>query len=204
MASSITILGEKPFARDEQGKLKSRIGTVFPRTKTLVTVPVMHAIQRREYIDHLNRERKKSGLNSLDREREHLEWNGAVDLIFDENAILIRADPENMPLAYAADELLQTLVPKHRISFLGLLNEKIREPIFSPIRPLLPTPILKVSWNASPGFGTITGNEERRSTRCSSTARATPAEASPTAGKKFWRGSTKRSRSNLPGGFARE
>ena len=129
MTSTITTLGEPPFAKDAKGKLKSRIGTVFPRTRTLVTLPGIHAMQRREYLDFLNRKRKKLGQQLLDKEQEHREWNNAVDLIFDEQAILIRADPENMPLAFEADELLQEIVPKHRINFLGLLNEKIREAI---------------------------------------------------------------------------
>ena len=34
-----------------------------------------------------------------------------------------------MPLAFEADELLQEIVPKHRINFLGVLNEKVREAI---------------------------------------------------------------------------
>ncbi len=129
MISTITILGEPPFAKNARGKLKSRIGTIFPRARTLVTLPGIHAMQRRQYLDLLNQKRNKSGLESLDKEQEHLEWNNAVDLIFDENAILIRADPENMSLAFEADDLLQILVPKQRINFLGLLNEKIRDAI---------------------------------------------------------------------------
>jgi hypothetical protein len=86
-------------------------------------------MQRREYLDHLNRQYAQSGLKLLSKAQEHLEWNNAVDLIFDDRTILIRPDPENMPLAFEADELLQEIVPKHRINFLGVLNEKVREAI---------------------------------------------------------------------------
>lgn len=129
MVSTITILGDPPFAKDAKGKLKSRIGTIFPHSRTLVTLPGIHATQRRSYLDFRNEQRRKAGQEPLDLEREHLEWASAVDLIFEEKAILIRADPDNMPLAFEADELLQMLAPKHRINFLGLLNAKVREAI---------------------------------------------------------------------------
>ena len=47
----------------------------------------------------------------------------------EDDTILIRPDPDNMPLAFEADELLQELVPKHRIKFLGVRNEKVRDAI---------------------------------------------------------------------------
>ena len=40
------ILGDHPFAKNEQGRLKSRIATVFLRTPGLVTLPGIHAMQR--------------------------------------------------------------------------------------------------------------------------------------------------------------
>jgi hypothetical protein len=54
------------------------------------------------------------------------EWQLSVDLIMDQDAILIRPDPENMPLAFEADELLQELVSKQSIKFLNVMNDRIR------------------------------------------------------------------------------
>lgn len=129
MISTMTILGEHPFARNSEGKLVSRIGTVFPHSRTLVTLPGIHAMQRREYLDYLNRKCELEGREFMSADQEHLEWNGAVDLIFEDRAILIRPDPDNMRLAFEADEFLQEIVPKQRINFLGVLNEKVRTAI---------------------------------------------------------------------------
>ena len=126
MGCGLTILGEPPFSRDPRGKLKSRIGTVFPRDNTLVTLPGIHATQREAYLEFLTQQRRAEGRAPLTEEEESCDWQSAVDLILEDNGILIRPDPDNMPLAFEADECLQTLVPKHRIKFLGVLNDKIR------------------------------------------------------------------------------
>ena len=129
MKSRITILGEHPFAKGPDGRLRSRVGTAFPWSNTLVTLPGIHATQRQAYLDFLNRQRQAEQLAPLTRQEESVEWRSAVDLVFEDNAILIRPDPENMPLAFQADEMLQELVPKHRIKFLGVLNPKVRSAI---------------------------------------------------------------------------
>jgi hypothetical protein len=107
----------------------SRIGTVFPHGWTIVTLPGIHATQRMAYIDHLNALRAKAGEEPLSRPEVSEIWNGAVDLIMDGDCVLIRPDPENMELAFQADELLQQLVPKHKIKFLHVLNSRVREAI---------------------------------------------------------------------------
>jgi hypothetical protein len=129
MKPRITILGEHPFAKHAGGKLRSRIGTAFPWSRTLVTLPGIHATQRQAYLDFLNQQRQTEGLAPLSSQEGTLEWNSAVDLIIDDGVILIRPDPDNMPLAFQADEMLLELVPKYRIKFLGVLNEKVREAI---------------------------------------------------------------------------
>ena len=50
-------------------------------------------------------------------------------MIIEDDSILIRPDPDRMQLAYDADETLQEIVPKHKIKFLYVLNEKIRKAI---------------------------------------------------------------------------
>jgi hypothetical protein len=120
------IIGEHPLAKDADGKLRSRIATVFPLGNTIVTLPGIHATQRMAYIDLRSRERAEMGLPPFTRDEETNEWQNSVDLIMEDDAILIRPDPGNMELAFRADELLQQLVPKHRVRFLLVRNQQVR------------------------------------------------------------------------------
>jgi hypothetical protein len=129
MTSGVFILGDPPFARNAAGRLVSRIATAFPRHDALVTLPGIHVTQRQAFVEHLNRERVKDGKRTLTRQEAEFEWGYAVDLIMESDTLLIRPDPVNMPLAFRADDLLQRLVPKHRVRFLGVLNEKVRDAI---------------------------------------------------------------------------
>lgn len=128
-AMTLTILGDPPFARDANGKLKSQIGTIFPKTRHLVTQRTIHAIQRHIYIDHLNESRREAGQPPLAREEESRVWDDAVDLIFEDDQILIRPNPGNMPLAFEADELLQQECCKHKIKFLYALDKQVRDAV---------------------------------------------------------------------------
>jgi hypothetical protein len=127
--SGVTILGENPFARTPGGKLKVRIATAFPAHDTIVTVPGIHVTQRQAFLDHLDELRRSRAEAPLTQEERDREWGLAVDLIVVEGAIQIRPDPHNMALAFLADEVLQRLTAKHRIRFLGVLNERVREAI---------------------------------------------------------------------------
>lgn len=126
---TIRILGEHPFSKDRDGRLLSRIGTIFPRTRTLVTLPGIHATQRIAYVADINATRVAAGQAKLGEEDEMSVWQNSVDLIMDIDCILIRPDPENMELAFEADELLQELVSKQKIKFLNLMNVKVRTAI---------------------------------------------------------------------------
>ncbi len=123
------IIGDQPLAKDGNGRLKCRIATVFPYGNTIVTLPGIHATQRLAYIDLLASERAAQGLKPLGREEQTSVCRAAVDLIVENDMIVIRPDPEDMDLAFRADELLQRLVPKHRIRFLSASNEKVRTAI---------------------------------------------------------------------------
>jgi hypothetical protein len=129
MTLDLTILGAPPLERDENGKLKSQIGTIFPRSRYLVTERTIHAVQRRIYIEHINRLRQASGKRPVTDEEEREEWDNAVDLIFEDDRILIRPNPDNMPLAFEADDLLQQIQPKHRIKFLYALDHQVRDAV---------------------------------------------------------------------------
>ena len=114
------IIGEKIFARHADGRLLSRVGTLFLRTPGLVTMPGVHAMQRVMWIEELSKERP---LSPVEEEAEIAE---SVDLIFTEDFVLIRPDPERMDLAFRADELLQTLVSKRLIRYLNTSIAKVR------------------------------------------------------------------------------
>jgi hypothetical protein len=129
MPSSLTILGDHPFAKTPQGKLKCRIGTIFPRDGVLVMLPGIHATQRQAYLDWLEEHRRASRLEPLSPAEQTAVWNRAVDLVIEEGVLLIRPDPGNMELAFEADELLQESYPKHRIRFLHVLNKQVRDAI---------------------------------------------------------------------------
>jgi hypothetical protein len=129
MSNGITFIDEHPFAREDSGRLKSRIATAFPLHDTLVTLPLIHVQQRRRFLARLDEESAAAGRAPLTREEKDVEWTGAVDLIVQDDAILIRPEPDRMDLAYLADEMLQRLLPVQRIHFLGVLNEKVRDAI---------------------------------------------------------------------------
>lgn len=123
------VIGEDLLARDEHNRPRVRIATVFPKTETIVTLPGTHATQRVAYVDALNRERGVQGLPCLSDPQEEQEWFGGVDVVLDDDAILLRPDPRNMPLAFEADELLQQITSKKNIRFLHVLDEQVREAI---------------------------------------------------------------------------
>ncbi len=125
----LEILGDPPFARDENGKLRSQIGTIFPQARCLVTQRTIHAVQRHIYVDHVNAVRMQAGQPPLSREEELQHWDNAVDLIFEDDRILIRPNPDNMSLAFEADEILQQLCPKYKIKFLYALNKQVRNAV---------------------------------------------------------------------------
>jgi hypothetical protein len=117
------------LARDAQGRLRSRIATSFPRSRTIVTLPGIHATQRMAYVHAVNSDRQLRDLPPLTEEEEMSEWQQSVDLIVDDDAILVRPDPDNMPLAFEADEQLQELVSKQKVKFLFVMNQKVRQSI---------------------------------------------------------------------------
>ncbi len=124
------LIGPHPFARDDQGAQLTRVGTLFPEWGVLYTqAPGVHAWQRLNFIDHLNAERAARGEPPLSPKEEEAVSVNSVDLVFDTDHILIRPDPERMDLAFATDELLQTLVSKRQVNFLSVSDSRVREAI---------------------------------------------------------------------------
>jgi len=120
------IIGEKIFAKDADGQLISRIGTLFFRTPGLVTQKGVHAMQRLLWLDDVNAARAAAGEKPLSPEEEEAEMSESVDLIFTEELVLIRPDPERMDLALRADELLCGMVGKRRVRYLNTSSVKVR------------------------------------------------------------------------------
>ena len=124
----LELIGPHPFARDEQGRQISRIGTLFPTYGALWTqLPGVHALQRLGFTDRVNRERAGRGLAPLSLEEEERLTAESVDLVFEDDAIMIRPDPERVELAIAGDELLQSLVSKRQVKFLSVADRRVRE-----------------------------------------------------------------------------
>ena len=113
-------IGERIFAKDAEGRLLSRIGTMFFRTPGLVTAKGVHAMQRLMWIEELSKERP------LSPEEEEAELAESVDLIFTEDLVLIRPDPNRMDLAFRADAELQKMVSKRAIRYLNTNSAKVR------------------------------------------------------------------------------
>jgi len=126
---SLEIVGDHPLAKDELGNLKSRIGTIFTSSNTLITVPGVHASQRTIYLERLNRKRRMIGIDPLTDEEELEEIKSSVDLIMEGEEVLIRPDPRAMEIAFKADELLQELVSKQQIKFLYVFNKDVKDAI---------------------------------------------------------------------------
>ena len=120
------IFGDKLFAKDADGKLLSRIGTMFFRTPGLVTKKGVHAMQRMMWIDEINRRRAERGELALTMEEEDAEMADSADLIFTDEFVLIRPDPDRMDLAIKADIELQKMVSKRKIRFLNTSAMKVR------------------------------------------------------------------------------
>src|SRR4029079_8778873 len=126
----LEVIGPRPFAKDGQGQLTTRIGTLFAAANVLYTqAPGVHAWQRLNFLDYLNQQRAKSSLPALTAAEEQTLAINSVDLIFETDHILIRPDPERMELAFTADELLQTIVSKRQVRFLSVSDGRVREAI---------------------------------------------------------------------------
>jgi hypothetical protein len=99
---------------------------MFFNTPGLVTEKGVHAMQRMMWLDSLNAERAAAGLPPLTPEEEEKELELSVDLIFTEDSVLIRPDPDRMDLAIRADEALREMVSKRQIRFLNTHSVKVR------------------------------------------------------------------------------
>ena len=122
------ILGDPVFTKDENGRLKSRVGTIFlTEHPGLVTQRGIHAMQRQAWIDEVNRERSEEGLLELTEDEISRMISHSVDLLFLDDVVLIRPDPDRMDLALWADEELQKIVSKRQIRYLNTHAKRVRD-----------------------------------------------------------------------------
>jgi hypothetical protein len=126
---SVEIIGPRPFETDAEGRLKSRVATVFPRHRVLVTLPGIHAWQRMQFLEWLNAERSQANQPPLKPEEEAAVCAHSVDLFIEPALFLIRPDPHHMELAFEADRVLQELVSKFTVRFLFVWNDKVQQAI---------------------------------------------------------------------------
>ena len=120
------LIGDRIFAKDADGRLISRIGTMFFKTPGLVTAKGVHAMQRMLWLDDLNAVRAAEGYPAMTPAEEDAELAESVDLIFTDGEVLIRPDPDRMDLAIRADEELQKIVSKRQIRYLNTNSLKVR------------------------------------------------------------------------------
>jgi hypothetical protein len=126
---ALEILGPGLLEQDADGRLVSRVGTVFPRHRLLVTLPGIHATQRLAFLTWLDQQRQAGGQTPLAPAEQARESEVSVDLFFEAGSVLIRPDPDHMELAFEADEVLQERVSKRNIKFLFVYNPKVQKPI---------------------------------------------------------------------------
>jgi len=120
---SMTLLGEPLFARRPDGRPVSNIVTVFPRYDALVTLAMPHAFQIEAFLQYQQRQ----GSTPLTPDEEQEIREDAVAAVIEGDVVQIRPDPQNMPLAFRADKLLQKQgVSKRRIGFLNVFNPQVR------------------------------------------------------------------------------
>lgn len=121
------IIGPHPLETERGGG--HYVGTVFPFDMVVLSGPGVHALQKMEYINRINAQRAESGLLPLTSEKVRNKVGNSVDLIIRGGTVFIRPHPDQMFLTFMADEILQKVVPKHRIKFLYLNNATIRRAI---------------------------------------------------------------------------
>lgn len=133
--SNLRILGPLPFSRDENGVLLTRIMTLFPYSRILVTEPpTFHGDQCAAYFDYVNEQRVRDGAGPLGEEDKNYTLENMVPLTVIDGGdkkvyVVIRPNPDNMELAYQADEMLQFFLPKFRIYFMHTEDQNVRREI---------------------------------------------------------------------------
>lgn len=125
--NGITVIGPELFTTDAEGQPFCPIASIFPKYRAMVTGREIHAVQALIMVDFVNK-----GLldqhphDTAEAESEESVFQDAVALFIRDEVVLIRSDPNDMQHIFAADELLQLLLPKERIQFTGVHLTEVR------------------------------------------------------------------------------
>lgn len=126
--SNVHCLGAPLFSKGPDGRPVSSILTIFPRFDAIVTIPTIHLFQINAFVRWTNDQRLAAGLPEMTTEEEQDVRGDAVLAVIEGKRIQIRSNPDDMPLAFRADKLLQrTGVSKRQIKYLNVFNENVRE-----------------------------------------------------------------------------
>jgi hypothetical protein len=124
--NGVTILGPDFFAADDAGMLLSPIATAFPKYRVCVTGREIHAMQTEVLLEALKNHQIEVLQGEMSPDQEAAAYGDAVSLFTRGAVVLIRSAPEAMEHAFAADQLLQQLLPKECIQFTGIDFSAIR------------------------------------------------------------------------------
>lgn len=126
MVEDIVILGSDLLSTDDRGRPSSPIASVIPANRIVVTAGGIHAVQVGLAVSFLRRMLLLAGQRELGSDEEEDVYKNAVSLLIRDGIVLIRADPGETEKIFAADEILQHLLPKQRIQFTGTQLGQIR------------------------------------------------------------------------------
>ena len=125
--NGVEMLGPDFFARDENGLALSPIAIIFPQFSLLVTGRGIHAElvgMAEEFLRARCHHREQRDLTAAE---ECEIYEAVVPLLVRDPTVLIRSFPDDMDRVFAADELLQRLLPKPCIQFTGAHIAKVRD-----------------------------------------------------------------------------
>lgn len=124
--NGLIVIGPDLFAKDDQGMPLSPIASVFPSFRTIVAGRGIHAMQAVLMTEHLAQSVRQREHRELTAEEQEAVYNDAVALIVQDPVVIIRSDPNAMDRVFAADDILQCLLPKERIQFTGIQLPEVR------------------------------------------------------------------------------
>ena len=124
--NGVTILGPDLFSSDSAGRLLTPIATVLPELSLMATGQGIHVLLLERIVAFLEGS-ETLPCNGLNKPAIDDLYRDAVSLFIRDEIVLIRTDPANMERAFAADELLQRLLPKEKIQFTGVHLKEVRE-----------------------------------------------------------------------------
>jgi hypothetical protein len=127
--NGLTILGPDWFATDQEGKPLSPIAVIFPKLLLVVTGRGIHAELVAMGEEFLRARLLETEKRDPTTEEEQEIYENVISLLVRDSTVLIRSYPDDMERVFAADELLQRLLPKERIQFTGVHITEVREPL---------------------------------------------------------------------------